>query len=317
MMEVEVFSEPRQRRAAKTAKNNIQSHFIKQKKDLNEPLLEDAWTEDQGDLTNCEMEDARTEDEEQYVSRSQKVKTEPKSEQLRGNDYSTLKFESSSKKPRQRRAENNIQSDFIKQEKCLNDPLLEDAWTEDEKKTKVSQKRLRKRQKGSNLFPRSRLPKQVMSIPPRRKKLYPVPPAPLGVTFVSSQSQQPLRTGKHIDESDDESDLSWVVLRMEAEIDKNDSLPDDVKRFLKGLDPYVWNERIDTDTHFQETIIRFAHDKGAWIWQEAVFDVFVLKINELLEDGLISKDFHRAARDIVENQKPNGYLGGLHGISNN
>lgn len=153
--------------------------------------------------------------------------------------------------------------------------------------------------------PRPKPPDLVVPMPPRLPRKYPVPEAPRNVAFIRSKSRRILRTGEMISESDDDSEHGdWTKVRKDAEIDGDETLPDEVKRFLRGYDTHVWDEYLETDFHLGDTIVRFVRDRGAWIWEEDVLDAFKQKIDELLEDELISKITYDACLQIVQNQKP-------------
>jgi hypothetical protein len=151
---------------------------------------------------------------------------------------------------------------------------------------------------------RRKLPEHVAEMPPRKKKRYAVPEAPSGITFFRSFSKRPLATGEYISESDDEVDDSWLELRRIAEFDKDHNLPQSAKRFLKAFDTHMWREFVQSDIHAGESLVRFVQRKCEWIWTEDVFNTFRDKIDEMLEDLIITKEVHASCLKIVEAAKP-------------
>jgi hypothetical protein len=163
--------------------------------------------------------------------------------------------------------------------------------------------------------PRQKPPDLVADMPPRDKRKHPVPQAPVGITFLRSMSRRPLRTGEYISESDDEVDDTWITLRKRAELNKDELLADDLKKFLECFDSHMWKEQLRSDIHLGDAIIRFAREKAAWIWQEDLFSTFMLKINELLEDRLISQEVHASCQEIVQAQSQHAAMGGAPDLS--
>jgi hypothetical protein len=151
--------------------------------------------------------------------------------------------------------------------------------------------------------PRRKPPDKVKDQPVREKKKYAVPEAPAGITFFRSCSRRPLITGEYISESDDDLDDSWLRLRRSAEFDKEEQLPPSVKKFLKALDAHMWNEHLQSDLHVGDAMVRFARENRYWIWQEGVSEAFTDKLDELLQDNIISKETHTGCLDIVETAK--------------
>ncbi|KAF1844947.1 uncharacterized protein K460DRAFT_376497 [Cucurbitaria berberidis CBS 394.84] len=149
-----------------------------------------------------------------------------------------------------------------------------------------------------------KLPECVQERPAREKKTYSVPRAPPGVTYFRSRSKRPLKEGESISESDDEVDTEWIALRKRAEDRKNNLLSDTARRFLNVFDRFMQDESIHADIHAGDAIVRFARGNGAWLWQEQVFQEFQTKLDELLEDDIISKEVHAASLEFVEGQKP-------------
>jgi hypothetical protein len=147
-------------------------------------------------------------------------------------------------------------------------------------------------------------PDQVQARPQRNKKIYLVPRAPSGITFFRSFSKRPLRQGEAISESDDELDEGWMHLRKHTEIDKED-LPEAAARFIKFFDNFMHEESLHSDTHAGDAIIRFSQSQAARICEEGVFDEFKKKMDELLEDNVITKEVHDGALDIVTARKSN------------
>jgi hypothetical protein len=146
-------------------------------------------------------------------------------------------------------------------------------------------------------------PDEVQDRPQRIKKSYVVPRAPSGITFFRSFSKRPLRQGEAISESDDELDEGWMHLRKHTEVEK-EGLSATVTRFLNVYDDFMHDESLHSDTHAGDAIIRFSQHQGVRLWQEGIYDEFKKKLDELLEDEIISKEVHVNAREIVVHRKP-------------
>jgi hypothetical protein len=158
---------------------------------------------------------------------------------------------------------------------------------------------------GQNVPPPPRLrklPDQVQSRPRREKKTFVVPKAPTGVAFFRSLSKRPLRAGEVISESDDELDEGWMYRRKHAEIDKL-GLPETARRFLKTFDDFMHEESLQSDMHVGDSIIRFARECGVRICRDDATNQFTKKLDELLEEDIISKEVHSKALEIVRDQE--------------
>lgn len=155
---------------------------------------------------------------------------------------------------------------------------------------------------------RRKPPDKVLAVPTKTKKTYRVPKAPPGITFFRSVTKQPLQAGDIISESDDELDLGWLQLRKNAEIDK-ESVSEPRKCFLKIYDAFIQKENLQSDFHAGDTIIRFAREKGWLICQEEILDELKTKLDELVEDGIISSHVHTACLEIVRSSKANAQEG--------
>ncbi|KAL1795498.1 hypothetical protein ACET3X_005722 [Alternaria dauci] len=147
-------------------------------------------------------------------------------------------------------------------------------------------------------------PDQVQSRPRREKKRFVVPNAPKGITFFRSISKRPLQPGEVISESDDELDEGWMYCRKHVEIDKT-KLSDASKRFLKLYDDFMREENLQSEMHVEESIVRFARECGPQLLHDdEVYREFRKKLDELLEEDIISKEVHEALK-IVENKEGN------------
>jgi hypothetical protein len=152
--------------------------------------------------------------------------------------------------------------------------------------------------------PRPRkLPEQVQSRPRRKKKTFVVPKAPEGITFFRSVSKRPLQPGEVISESDDELDEGWMYQRKYAEIDKT-GLPEASKRFMKIFDDFMHEENLQSDMHAGDSIIRFARECGIRIWNDDILDEFTKKLDELIDEEMISMEIYDKALEIVRDQEP-------------
>ncbi|RMZ67185.1 Zinc finger domain-containing PHD-finger [Pyrenophora seminiperda CCB06] len=149
-------------------------------------------------------------------------------------------------------------------------------------------------------------PKEVQSRPLRKKKKYTIPKPPPGVTFFRSVSKRPLQPGEEVSESDDEFDEEWMFQRKHAE-HKKDNLSESTIRFLKLFDGFMREENLQSIFHMGDAIIRFARQHSSQIAQpnDTIMSEFTQKLDELLEDDLITKEVHTAALEIVAAaQKP-------------
>ncbi|USP80455.1 hypothetical protein yc1106_07729 [Curvularia clavata] len=153
-----------------------------------------------------------------------------------------------------------------------------------------------------NPAPRQRkLPEIVQERPEKQKKTFVVPKAPRGITFFRSLSKRPLQPGEEISESDDELNEGWMYSRKHAEIDQL-SVSGPARQFLKAFDDFMHEESLHADIHAGDAIIRFAKCKTC-IWYDEVVNEFTKKLNELLEDDVISREVHTKAIEIVNAQK--------------
>jgi hypothetical protein len=151
---------------------------------------------------------------------------------------------------------------------------------------------------------RRKPPEQVADMPRREKQRYPIPQAPPGITFFRSFSKRPLATGEYISESDDEVDDSWLELRRIAEFDKDQNLPQSAKRFLRAFDTHMWQESVQSDIHAGESLVRFVRHNRKWLWAEDMFSTFRNKVDEMLEDQIITEEVHASCLEVVEAAKP-------------
>ncbi|KAL5115799.1 hypothetical protein ACEQ8H_006294 [Pleosporales sp. CAS-2024a] len=152
---------------------------------------------------------------------------------------------------------------------------------------------------GLGELPRRKSPTEVQEIPIRSKKLFMVPEAPPGVTFFRAITKRPLQAGEEISESDDDVDEAWVKSRRIAEYTKDNSLSETTKQFLIAFDTHVWDEHLNSDVHVGDSVIRFVRRKHDWVWQANVFEPFKKKMDELLEDGIISGEVHAKCVEMV------------------
>ncbi|CAN9257878.1 unnamed protein product [Alternaria alternata] len=142
-------------------------------------------------------------------------------------------------------------------------------------------------------------PDQVQSRPQREKKRFVVPKAPNGITFFRLVSKRPLQPGEVISESDDELDEGWMYFRKHVEIDKT-KLSEASKRFLKIYDDFMHEENLQSEMHVEESIIRFARQcRQKLLDDNDVYCEFKKKMDELLEEDIISKEVHEALENIV------------------
>ncbi|KAH9867499.1 hypothetical protein IAQ61_008093, partial [Plenodomus lingam] len=137
----------------------------------------------------------------------------------------------------------------------------------------------------------------VQARPARPKRAYIVPEAPPGITFFRSVTKQPLHAGDEISESDEEVDLGWMQLRRDAEISK-EGITEVAKRFQKAFDGFMQDENLQADIHASDAVVRFTREMNSWL-SEDVFGELSSKLDELLQDDIITKDTHTACLEIV------------------
>lgn len=152
--------------------------------------------------------------------------------------------------------------------------------------------------------PRRKLPHEVPARTAKQRKTYVVPKAPAGVTFFRSITKRPLKAGEEVSESDDEMDEEWLRLRKYAEIEK-EPVSGQAKLFLKEFDIFIRDENLESDLHLGDALVRFSREKGPWFWTATgVFEEFQVKLDQLLQDDLISHEVHTGCIKIVNSHKP-------------
>ncbi|KAH8726065.1 hypothetical protein GQ44DRAFT_826160 [Phaeosphaeriaceae sp. PMI808] len=152
--------------------------------------------------------------------------------------------------------------------------------------------------------PRRKPPDKIDNKLTQDKRKYPVPRAPPGIIFFRSCSRRPLRTGEYVNESDDEVDEKWITLRRFAEFDRDEQLSSAAKTLLKAFDTHMWKEQVQSDIHAGESLMRFTRDKAKWLWEESIVNEFKQKVDELLEDDIISKEVHTGCLQTVQSKQP-------------
>lgn len=152
--------------------------------------------------------------------------------------------------------------------------------------------------------PKPKLPEDVQTRPKKDRRKYPVPKAPPGVTFFRQITKRPLKEGEYISESDEEPDTKWMTLRKLAENCKDEQISAPAERFLEKYDKFMQEEHLQSDVHASDALIRFAREMGVWLWQDKLFDEFKAKVNDLLEENIITKEIQVGSFNIVEAQKP-------------
>ncbi|KAF2016495.1 hypothetical protein BU24DRAFT_202877 [Aaosphaeria arxii CBS 175.79] len=175
--------------------------------------------------------------------------------------------------------------------------------------TEETKETTRPQSKATNNFSRASIYRQefkaTLMKPVRSKKKYKVPPAPAGTTFFRSRSKRILKTDEEISESEDDIDTDWLRLKTEAEITRNRNIPEAAKRFLKGWNAYLQAERPQSDLHFRDTLIRFAHFKGPWMQKEGLIGDFATLIQELRDLEIITSHIHNAAMTLATDVRQN------------
>lgn len=145
---------------------------------------------------------------------------------------------------------------------------------------------------------RRKPPEEVQARPIRPKKRYIVPEAPPGIVLFRSATKQPLEAGQVISESDDELDLEWMQLRKKAEIGR-ETISVHKKRFQILFDEFMEDEHVQADIHVSDAVVRFTRERGSLIFAENLLGELRSKLEELLEDKIISKDVQTACLDMI------------------
>ncbi|CAN9128409.1 unnamed protein product [Alternaria alternata] len=120
-------------------------------------------------------------------------------------------------------------------------------------------------------------PDQVQSRPQREKKRFVVPKAPNGITFFRLVSKRPLQPGEVISESDDELDEGWISM-------------------MTSCTKRICNQRCTWKSPLFDL-----RDNAAkkLLDDNDVYCEFKKKMDELLEEDIISKEVHEALENIV------------------
>lgn len=172
----------------------------------------------------------------------------------------------------------------------------------------VSQRGVKKKKKGPIQVTRRvqlppRLPNQVQDHTLIQKKTYCVPKAPQGTTFFRSISKRPLQEGEYVSESDDDVSVSWFEQKMCADLAAAQHIPKASQAFLKKYDTHMRHEHLHGTYYLGDALIRFVKSKGTSLCQESLVKEFKMKIQELLEDDHISKEFHGECVRLIDKQE--------------
>lgn len=146
---------------------------------------------------------------------------------------------------------------------------------------------------------------------PTRKK-FKVPRAPSGIRFFRLGVKRPLVEGELISESDDEIDERWLLQKHENQIDGLSDVSRLEKAFIRRYDTHMLNEKISSNLHFREALVRFCRQNRIWLQRKEVNSEFHKNLARLLLQGAIEfslvHDCAEILRDI-EGVKINGSMG--------
>jgi hypothetical protein len=240
-----------------------------------------------------------------YTPKKQKV--------LDGVEYWTIEIETADHKAEQQRASNaapdprDIQiiapSKPFNQRKYLAEGNDEFRKTARREKKNTSASRAVQAAPKATISPRH--PNDVQDRTHPELRTYQVPKAPPDVTFFRSISKRPLQEGEYISESDDEVEMEWIQLKKEAQLDTDQNIPEPSKRLVRIFDRHMSDERLADDYHVGDALVRFVRTKSLLLWEDATaVDEFKAKIDELLQDNIISNDVHSACIRLVDEQNP-------------
>jgi hypothetical protein len=152
--------------------------------------------------------------------------------------------------------------------------------------------------------PKAKLPNDVMERVKVERKRYKVPEAPANVTFFRSITKRPLQEGEYISESDDEVETDWIELKRSAQTNADTSILESTKRFLSVFEPFVTEERLQSNIHVGDAMVRFARSKAAVLWQNDTRTEFQMKLDDLFDNDIITEEIRSACLKIVEGNKP-------------
>ncbi|KAF1961270.1 hypothetical protein CC80DRAFT_234680 [Byssothecium circinans] len=151
--------------------------------------------------------------------------------------------------------------------------------------------------------PKPKLPSEVKERVQSERKTYRVPKAPPNVTFFRAITKRPVAEGEYISESDDEVDMTWVELKKQ-QTRKENNISEPTQRLLAAFDPFIRDERLQSDLHIGDAVLRFARTKAALLWQEHITEEFQTKLDHLFADKIITKEIYHACLEAVEKGQP-------------
>ncbi|KAF2197941.1 hypothetical protein GQ43DRAFT_475016 [Delitschia confertaspora ATCC 74209] len=134
---------------------------------------------------------------------------------------------------------------------------------------------------------------------PIRKK-FQVPKVSEGITIFRLSSKQPLVEGEWVDESDDDVDMTSLKLKKAADTMSNTRMPFHVRKFIKEWDDFIVEERLCSDMHLGDAILRFVgHAQKEGLLRDPLFVAeFQYKLDELHEDKIITPAVHNRVSEL-------------------
>ncbi|KAF2118925.1 hypothetical protein BDV96DRAFT_643091 [Lophiotrema nucula] len=136
------------------------------------------------------------------------------------------------------------------------------------------------------------LSREILDLPRPPKKRYRVTKELHKVKTYRAVNKRELQEGELVSESDDDVDTEWLNRGNFHRIMQNPEIPEPTKRFVIKFDEHIRGERVNSDKHLGDAIVRFVRLHGAWLCTENLCNPFVVKLNELLEDQLITQEVH-------------------------
>ncbi|KAK7533573.1 hypothetical protein IWX49DRAFT_590968 [Phyllosticta citricarpa] len=148
---------------------------------------------------------------------------------------------------------------------------------------------------------RRKKPDEVEHLPKLARKRYKVPrirEEGTNLKLFTMHSRRPLEEGEEISEDDDSLFPSWIVSKIRR---RSPTLPQDVVTFMDRWDAHMLGEPIKSDLVVGDAVVRFLRSNEKWIRETpGMAREFMKKLNELVEDDLVSTEVYDYGRDRVE-----------------
>lgn len=145
---------------------------------------------------------------------------------------------------------------------------------------------------------RPRSPSQVEPIHPRKRKRYPVPKI-AGVDLYRSHSKRKLDEGEMLSESDEDADIDgWAPRKQRLRSPPISGASRGA--FFDLYDAFVHQERLSSDIHLADAIIRFCRKYQHKLKGPLMREDFELKLQQFLLTGLIKPRTQRYCLDLLD-----------------